>query len=170
MRHELYNRRRAAKHLRSATVSPHCAGPVEGLSRTMPPTKRPFASQSRVIILGTSIVLGLAGLAMIFAPAELATALGFVDPRSMSLALQLYGAALMGLAMTGWMVKDSIVGGIFGRSYVVGNATHGFIGAMALGRPALEAGASPVLRGLATAYWVLAIVFGYLMFIASPRS
>ena len=140
----------------------------------MPNPARRVASQSRVIIVGTTVLLGLTGIVTIFAPAELAVALGSADTRSTGLvlqvALQLYGAALLGLAMTGWMVKDSIVGGIFGRSYVAGNLGHAFVGALVLIRPAFSAGATPVLVVTTVVYWLLAIAFGYLMFMATPSA
>lgn len=93
-----------------------------------------------------------------------------LDLGAATILLQLYGAALFGLAMTGWMVKDAVVGGIFGRSYVVGNAAHAFVGAFALVRPAMVPNSAPLLRLVACVYVALAIVFGYLMFVASPRS
>ena len=109
-------------------------------------------------------------MALIFAPAEIAASLGAPVSPAIVILLQLYGAALFGLAMTGWMVKDAIVGGIFGRSYVVGNAGHAFVGALTLARPALAPGASHALWAITGVYWLLAIVFGYLMFVASPHS
>lgn len=109
-------------------------------------------------------------MSLIFASVEVAGALGVPDPAAMAIPLQLYGAALFGLAMTGWMVKDAIIGGVFGRSYVVGNAGHAFVGALALTRPALAHGAMPALCAIAGVYWVLALVFGYLMFVAAPHS
>ena len=125
---------------------------------------------SRAIIFGTSLVLGVAAIGLIFAPAEIASSLGMLDLGAATILLQLYGAALFGLAMTGWMVKDAVVGGIFGRSYVVGNAAHAFVGAFALVRPAMVPNSAPLLRLVACVYVALAIVFGYLMFVASPRS
>lgn len=125
---------------------------------------------SRAIIFCTSVVLGVAAVSLIFAPAEIAGALGMADPGMAAILLQLYGAALFGLAMTGWMVKDAVVGGIFGRSYVVGNAAHAFVGAFALLRPAMVPNAQPLLLVATCVYVALAILFGYLMFVASPRS
>ncbi|MES2356988.1 MAG: hypothetical protein V4529_01470 [Gemmatimonadota bacterium] len=127
-------------------------------------------SASRRIILGTSLILGITAVVLIFAPTELAASIGTPHAREITILLQLYGAALFGLAMTGWMVRGAIVGGIFGRSYVVGNAAHAFVGAFTLARPALEAGAAPVLQMFAAIYWLLALTFGYLMFVSTPRS
>jgi len=127
-------------------------------------------STSRAVILATTLVLGAAGIALIFAPAEVAHSIGVAEPGAAVLLLELYGAALFGLAMTGWMVRDAIIGGIFGRSYVVGNAAHAFVGAFALLRPAIVPGAPAGLRVLTCAYVALAIIFGYLMFVAAPRS
>jgi len=119
------------------------------------------------VILITTVLLGVAGIALISAPVEIAGALGIPEPAGMAILIQLYGAALFGLGTTGWTVKDSIIGGVFGRSYVVGNAAHAFVGALILIRPAL-AGATPAFWLLTVVYWLLAIAFGYLMFIAAP--
>lgn len=127
-------------------------------------------STSRRIILGTTVILGVAGIALIFAPTELARSIGAPHAPEITVLLQLYGAALFGLAMTGWMVRGAIVGGVFGRSYVVGNAAHAFVGALTLIRLALEAGAAPVLQIITAIYWLLALTFGYLMFVSSPRA
>lgn len=152
------------------TAIPHCAGGGNPLSPTMTSGARMSNSASRTIVLATTVLLGLAAIGLIFAPTEIADALGIPDPAAVAVLLQLYGAALFGLAMTGWMVKDAIVGGVFGRSYVVGNTGHAFVGALALTRPALATGATPTLWVMTAVYWVLALVFGYLMFVATPRS
>ena len=134
----------------------------------MTASARTSSSRSRLVILGTGVVLGVGSIVLIFAPVEIARALGVTGAEGVALLLQLYGAALFGLAMTGWMVKDAIIGGIFGRSYVVGNSAHAFVGAFALIRPAVAAGATPALWLLTGVYCVLAILFGYLMFVAAP--
>lgn len=151
--------------------STHCGRNRKLVTRSMTSSATVSKQVSRATILGTTVALGVVGVALIFAPVEIASALGVSDTASaasVALLLQLYGAALFGLAMTGWMVKDAIVGGIFGRSYVVGNAAHSLVGALVLIRPALAAGATPLLIVLTTIYWVLAIAFFYLMFMASP--
>ncbi len=153
-----------------ATGIRHCAGPLNHVSRTMTSVSRISNPGSRGIIVGATVILGVAAIALIFAPIEVARAVGVADPAAMAIPLQLYGAALFGLAMTGWMVKDAIVGGVFGRSYVVGNAGHAFVGAFALTRPALAPGATPSLWAISGVYWLLALTFGYLMFVAAPRS
>ena len=154
---------------RRATDS-YCAARAAIVFTTMTSAIRPRNTSSRAIILATTVVLGVAAVALIFAPAEIGRSLGIAQPGLATILLQLYGAALFGLAMTGWMVKDAIVGGVFGRSYVVGNAAHASVGALALVRPAMDPVASPVLRLLTCVYVVLAIIFGYLMFVAAPRS
>jgi hypothetical protein len=122
------------------------------------------------MILAVSAALGVAAIALIFAPAEIASALGMPGHPLVDVLLQLYGAALFGLAMPGCMVKDAVVGGIFGRSYVVGNTGHAFVGALTLARPAVGHGATPTLQMIAAAYWILAVLFAYLMFMATPRT
>lgn len=127
-------------------------------------------SSSRRIILGTTVLLGAASVILIFAPSDLARWVGAPHSVVITVLLQLYGAALFGLAMTGWMVRGTIVGGVFGRSYVVGNAGHAFVGALTLVKPAMAADAAPVLQIIAGIYWLLALTFGYLMFVSAPRS
>jgi hypothetical protein len=127
-------------------------------------------SASRRIIIGTTVILGAASVILIFAPSDVARWIGAPHSVVITVLLQLYGAALFGLAMTGWMVRGAIVGGVFGRSYVAGNAGHAFVGALTLVKPALAAGAAPVLQISAGIYWLLALIFGYLMFVSSPRS
>ncbi len=131
---------------------------------------KPRNPASRAIVLATTVVLGGIAIALIFAPAEIGAALGAVETGKGTILLQLYGAALFGLAMTGWMVKDSVIGGIFGRSYVVGNTAHAVVGASALLRSAVEPAATPLLKLLTCAYVALAVIFGYLMFAATPQS
>lgn len=154
---------------RRATDS-YCAARAAIVFTTMTSAIRPHSASSRAIILGTTVVLGVAAVALIFAPAEIGRSLGMSQPGVATIFLQLYGAALFGLAMTGWMVKDAIVGGVFGRSYVVGNAAHASVGALALLRSALEPTAPALLRLLTCVYVALAIIFGYLMFVAAPRT
>ena len=127
-------------------------------------------SASRRIIIGTTVILGAASVILIFAPSDVARWIGAPHSGVITVLLQLYGAALFGLAMTGWMVRGAIVGGVFGRSYVAGNAGHAFVGALTLVKPALAAGAASVLQISAGIYWLLALIFGYLMFVSSPRS
>ncbi len=129
-----------------------------------------YDKSSRIIILGTTLIPGLAAVVMIFAPVEVATALGFVDARSAALVFERYGAALFGLAMTGWMVRGALIGGIFGRSYVVGSSAHATVGAFALIRVVMAPGARPAALALCAIYCILALVFGYLVFGATPAS
>lgn len=146
----------------------HCGQTRKLVSRAMTTSATVSNRASRAMILGATVILGAVGAALIFAPAEIASALGAANAPSVALLLQLYGAALFGLAMTGWMIKDAVVGGIFGRSYVVGNAAHAFVGAMALIRSAVSPGATPLLLVLTAIYSLLAVLFLYLMFMATP--
>ena len=69
-----------------------------------------------------------------------------IEPTAGALVLaQLYGSALFGLAITSWMARTMLLGGIYGRSIVVGGFAHALVGMLALFH-ALRA--SPAMRSL----------------------
>ena len=75
---------------------------------------------------------------------------------------QLLGAALLGFAAANWLARRSMLGGIYGRAVVAGNAAFAFIGALSL------LGGVPAEPGLA--FWLLlavlvagAALFGWLL-------
>jgi hypothetical protein len=80
----------------------------------------------------TSVFLGVAGLACLFMPADLATALAAADNRLLQVLIQVSGAMYLGFALASWMGKGLTIGGIYGRPLSIANFTHFFIGAIAL--------------------------------------
>lgn len=104
------------------------------------------------------------GLAMSFAPHELAAASGHTDDALLSLVLQVLGALYLGTALANWMARHSLIGGIFGRPLALGNLAHFFIGALALAKAApAQAWPAPVWLAAAI-YGALAFSFGALVF------
>ena len=115
------------------------------------------------IVTGFALGLGILGLAFIFAPQEMSTAIlarGDVEPLA-----SLFGAALAGMGLMNWIARHSALGGIYGRTLVSGNQAHFLIGALTL----LRHGASV---GGTSAYWVLAAFYGLgaIFFSALPFS
>jgi hypothetical protein len=79
----------------------------------------------------TAIVLGAAAIALIFAP-ELVLARFAIEPGAAVLPLaQLYGAALFGLAITSWIARTMLLGGIYGKAVVAGGFGHALVGVFA---------------------------------------
>ena len=117
-----------------------------------------------------AVVLGLAALALIFAP-ELVLARFAIEPTTGTLVLgQLYGAALFGIAMTSWLARTMLLGGIYGRSIVVGGFAHGLVGVFALFHALRALPANAFVWGTFAVYAALAVWFGTLMFGRGPAS
>jgi hypothetical protein len=115
-------------------------------------------------------VLGVAALALIFAP-ELVLACFAIAPAAGALLLgQLYGAALFGLAVVAWFARTMLLGGIYGRAIVVGGFAHALVGVFALLRAVRASPANGWIWGAFIVYAALAIWFGTLMFGRGPAS
>jgi hypothetical protein len=125
-----------------------------------------MALNTKLILTGSSVVLGPAGAACLFMPEELAASLG-ADGTSLPVLIQLLGALYLGFAMANWMVKGASIGGVYGRPISIANFTHFAIGALALAkhvRPHPSTWATAAL----IAYAVFAVLFAYVVFVASP--
>lgn len=119
---------------------------------------------------GIAIVLGAGALALIFAPEVVLARVG-VEPSAGSLLLaQLYGAALFGLAMTTWFARTMLLGGIYGRSIVVGGFAHALVGVFALLHALRASFGNACVWGAFAVYAALALWFGTLMFGRGPAS
>jgi hypothetical protein len=117
-----------------------------------------------------AVVLGIAALALIFAP-ELVLARVAIDPAGGALVLaQLYGSALFGLALTSWFARTMLLGGIYGRAIVVGGFGHALVGVFALFHALRASPANAFVWGAFAVYAALAIWFGTLMFGRGPAS
>lgn len=115
-------------------------------------------------------VLGVAALALIFAP-ELVLARFAVEPGAGALVLgQLYGAALFGLALIAWFARTMLLGGIYGRAIVVSGFGHALVGVFALLHTLRALPANGFVWGAFVVYGALAIWFGTLMFGRGPAA
>jgi hypothetical protein len=115
-------------------------------------------------------VLGIAALALIFAP-ELVLARFAIEPAAGALLLgQLYGAALFGLAIIAWFARTMLLGGIYGRAIVVGGFAHALVGVFALFHAVRALPANGWVWGAFVVYAALAVWFGTLMFGSGPAS
>lgn len=126
-------------------------------------------SPARVRVAVTASAGGLAviGLALTFAPQEVA---GAARLRGEPLALQLLGAALLGFAVMNWTARGSTLGGIYGRAVVAGNQMHFTVGALALLMHGFRSGGAPAFWVLTAMYVLGAVLFLQLMFGGGPRT
>lgn len=111
----------------------------------------------------SAFALAVTGLLLTFGSMEIAAAFGTPATGLTALVMQLLGAAQLGWAMTNWMSRASLFGGIYGRPLVVGNLLHFFAGGSALLKSAMF-GSSRAILVVGIVYALLAIAFGWLLF------
>jgi hypothetical protein len=124
---------------------------------------------TKLIMSCSSLVLGLAGAACLFAPEELAAGFG-ANVAFLPVLIQLAGALYLGFAMANWTAKGSSIGGIYGRPLSMANLTHFAIGTLALLRFVLTHRSSAVTNAVLIVYALFAVLFAYVVFVASPGS
>ena len=98
----------------------------------------------------SAVFLGAAGVALLFAPDALLPMAGV--PASAAWLGQLLAAALLALAALDWLNRDTLLGGIYGRTVVLPNAAFHFIGATSVLRAAAD------LRS--GALWIVGMTLG----------
>jgi hypothetical protein len=122
---------------------------------------------TRLLMLVTSILLGLAGIVASFAPQELLAALQVPVTHPLPVVIQLMGALYLAFAFTNWVAKDGIIGGIYARPISLGNFAHFTVGALTLVKYQLFDRATALLFVLLIVYAVFALIFGWLVFMHS---
>ena len=119
---------------------------------------------TKVLLIASAIVMGLAGIAGSFLPHEIAGALALSTSGLTPVLLQLLAGLLFAFAMVNWMARGSLIGGIYNRPVAVGNVTHFLIGGLALGK-AVAAGADhPAVLTATAVYALFAAAFALLLF------
>lgn len=118
-------------------------------------------STARAGVTSAAACLAIAGAALLFAPHEVAGLIGVPGP---DVLLQLFGAALLGLASMNHIARGSILGGIYGRAVVTADQVHFTIGALALCSHAVRSPVEPVFWIAVATYAAGAVFFNLLLF------
>lgn len=115
---------------------------------------------TRALMVTSAAVTGAAGIALLFAPGEVyQLAAGVPASSATEGALQLWAAALLGLAAVNWVGRGLILGGIYGRALVLGNLAHWTVGALVMLRALFDRPGAPALWIVTAVYGVLALLF-----------
>jgi hypothetical protein len=122
---------------------------------------------TKLLMVVSSIVLGLAGIIAVFAPQELLAAVQAPMTQPLPVIIQLMGAFYVAFALTNWTAKDSIIGGIYARPISLGNFAHFTVGALVLAKYQRSDGAPALLFVVLIVYAVFALIFGWLVFVHS---
>lgn len=128
---------------------------------------------TKLLMIASAVFMGLTGIALSFTPSEILEYLGQVPNPILTLTLQLMGALYFGFAVTNWMAKGNLMGGIYGKPLCIGNLAHFLIGGLALLKFAFNNTDSNKTQTffliLALIYLVLGISFIYIFF-TTPKS
>ncbi len=116
----------------------------------------------------SAIVMGAAGLAATFLPAELLLAAGQLPSRPAILLVQIIGALYLGFAALNWMTRGHAIGGIYGRPLSMANLVHFLVAALALIKLA-TVWHPPAVLIAAAIYTLFAAAFGAMLF-AAPQA
>lgn len=112
--------------------------------------------------------MGLMGMFLTFMPDQVLIVLGQMPNSILNICLQLTGALYLGFAMTNWMAKTLIIGGIYARPLTIGNFFHFLIAGLALVKLSFITTATNMyIYVLTVIYSIFAILFGY-VFMAHP--
>ncbi|HET8810434.1 MAG TPA: hypothetical protein VFM65_09250 [Flavobacteriaceae bacterium] len=120
---------------------------------------------TKIVMMLSALILGIAGIILTFLPAEISALLGFENTKSISLLFQILGALYFGFGMLNWMAKSSLIGGIYNRPIAIANFAHFTIGGLALLKTVFSnPGLSWIFWGTTLVYLFFALIFGWILF------
>ncbi len=119
---------------------------------------------TKIIMTSSALVLGITGIAMTFAPDQITAALRAETSTITLLFVQIIGGLYFGFAMLNWMVKNSLIGGIYNRPIATANFTHFTIVGIAIWKILPDGGLPISLLVTGVVYAVLGIAFGLILF------
>jgi hypothetical protein len=119
---------------------------------------------SRYLMIASSIVTGVLGLAASFFPKEILNSVGSTPAAATNLVVQIAGALYIGFALMNWMAKGVLIGGIYARPLARGNFAHFMIAALAITKVAMHNSVSFYIWIMAAVYGIFAVLFGIVFF------
>lgn len=124
---------------------------------------------TKFLMIASAIFMGLIGITLTFMPDNVLTIMGQMPNGTLNLILQLTGALYFGFAITNWMAKTVLIGGIYARPLSIGNFSHFLIAGLALIKVSMNTTIANAYIYTLTAFYVLfAILFGYVL-ITHPK-
>lgn len=113
----------------------------------------------------SSVFMGLLGLPLCFMPSEVIKTFEQGPNITSTLTLQLAGAVYFGFAVTNWMAKGVLIGGVYARPLAIGNFSHFIIAGLARANISLKGIDTPsYVYVLTIIYTLFAIPFVYVLF------
>jgi len=120
---------------------------------------------TKLLMTTSSIFMGLLGITLSFMPNEIINLLDQGSNKYSVLTLQLAGALYFGFAVTNWMAKGILIGGIYARPLAIGNFSHFLIAGLALSKfLANDSNPSTCFYILTIFYALFAVAYGFILF------
>ena len=111
----------------------------------------------------SAVMMGAIGTLLEFFPHEVLTSIQAAADGPVTLFVQITGALYLGFAMTNWMAKAVLIGGIYSRPLAMGNFLHFVVGALALTKFSLSSPSFNAIWLLALVYALFASLFGFVL-------
>lgn len=126
---------------------------------------------SKVLMISSALVMGAIGIILEFFPREVLISIQATGDAPMALFVQITGALYLGSAMTNWMAKAVLIGGIYSRPLAIGNFVHFLVGALALTKFSLSLPPFNAIWVITLVYVLFASLFGFVFFTnPAPRN
>lgn len=119
---------------------------------------------TKFLMAVSAVVMALLGIITSFFPQEILNGVNVESTGLLPLLLQVLGALYIAFAMMNWMMRENILGGIYGRPVVMGNSIHFTIGAIALIKSALAHPNVIAIWGACFMYSLFALLFFLILF------
>lgn len=124
---------------------------------------------TKVIMMFSSLFMGLLGITFSFLPVEIVAILSLPIDQPLPLMVQILGGLYFGFAMLNWMAKDNVIGGIYSRPVCIANLTHFSMVFFALIKAVYGTEPLQFLWPLVVIYCGFSVLFAYILF-ANPVS
>jgi len=121
---------------------------------------------SKLLMTFSSLVLGAAGVLVMFLPDLVLSMQGVEVTNSASILVQMLGAFYFAFAMMNWTAKDSAIGGIYARPVSLANFSHFFTGTLLLVKYSIQNFSLPVMA-VTIVYIFFSVCFYWLVFRAT---
>lgn len=119
---------------------------------------------TKLLMMSSSITLGLAGFFALFMPDLLLTTQEAAVIGKAPVLVQLMGALYFSFALMNWTAKDSIIGGIYARPVSLANFSHFFAGALLLLKYQLSSLFNLSMLVVMAVYVIFTLCFYWLVF------
>lgn len=116
---------------------------------------------TKILLVSCATCLGFLGLAATFLPEEILSLIDIGPSIAATLLVQVLGSLYLAFAMLNWMVRENVIGGIYGRPVSVANLIHFSIAALSLIK---KSPGSTILLVVTIAYSTFALLFGILIY------